>query len=102
LKATLTASTAAKIVIWREDDLFYARAHDSTVRPQVCMAVDLFEVIAEIAGLDLEVGEQAAEAMSLAEAARRRLTASPAPQADGDGDGNGDADDALCRFDQLT
>ena len=90
----LTASTAAKIVVWREDGLFYARLSDSTVRPQVCMAVDLFEVIAEIGGLDLEVGEQAAEAMSLAEAARRRLKLSPAPRPD--------ADDARCRSDRVT
>jgi hypothetical protein len=102
LKVTLTASTAAKIVVWREDGLFYARLNDSTVRPQVCMAVDLFDVIAEIAGLNLEVGEQAAEAVSLAEAAQRRLTVSPVPHPDGDGDGDGDGDDALRHCDRVT
>lgn len=58
------------------------------------MAVDLFEVIAEIAGLDLEVGEQAAEAMLLAEAARRQLTVALVEQPD--------ADDALRHSDRTT
>jgi hypothetical protein len=106
LKVTLTASTAAKIVVWREAGLFYVRLSDSTVRPQVCMAVDLFEVIAEVAGLDLEVGEQAAEAMSLAEAARPRLklSATPRPPTDmnTDTDTDTDPDDALRRSDRMT
>jgi len=39
----------------------------------VCLAVDLFEVIAELSGLDLEDRAEAAEAVALAEEARRRL-----------------------------
>lgn len=66
------------------------------------MAVDLFEVIAEIAGLDLEVGEQAAEAMSLAEAAQRRLAASSAPGRDADSDPDTDAGDPRRQSDQVT
>ena len=73
VKVTLTASTAAKIVVWREDDLFHAQRSDTLERSHVCLEVDLFEVIAELAGLDLEQGEQAAEAMRLAERAQERL-----------------------------
>jgi hypothetical protein len=76
LKITFTVSTGAKIVVWRENDLFHAWLKDTTDRPQVCIAVDLFEVLAELAGLDLEDGRQAAEALSLAEQAQARLTPS--------------------------
>jgi hypothetical protein len=41
------------------------------------LAADLFEVIAELAGLDLEQGPQAQEAIDLATAARRRLVVLP-------------------------
>jgi hypothetical protein len=41
--------------------------------PQVCLPVDLFEVIAELAALDLEREEDAREAVRLANDARRRL-----------------------------
>jgi hypothetical protein len=50
---------------------------------QICLAVDLFEVIAELAGLDLERHEQAAEAIGLAEEAQRRLGISHGPSDDG-------------------
>ena len=69
----LTATTGAKIVVWREDEMFHAHAPGSPLAPQVCQAVDLFEVIAELAGLDLEVAEQSVEAVSLATRAQETL-----------------------------
>jgi hypothetical protein len=87
LKVTITASTGAKIVVWREDDLFHARLSDTTERSQVCLAVDLFEVVADLAGLDLDDEAQAAEAIALAEDAQRRLPlASGPPFVGGDND----------------
>jgi hypothetical protein len=85
VKVTLTASTAAKIVVWREDDLFHARLSDATERSQVCLAVDLFEVVADLAGLDLDNENQAAEAMSLAEDAQERLRVTSGPPFAGGG-----------------
>lgn len=73
MKTTLRASTGAKILVWREQDTFYARRAHGAVEPQICLAVDLFEVIAELAGLNLEQGAQALEAIKLADDARRRL-----------------------------
>jgi hypothetical protein len=73
MNVTLRASTAAKIVVWMDGEVYYARVADSADQPQACMDVDLFEVIAELAGLNLDQGEQAAEAMRLAETAQRRL-----------------------------
>ena len=73
MKVTLRASTGAGIVVWCERDSFYARPADAVSEPQICLAVDLFEVVAEIADLDLEDPEQAAEAIALADDARRRL-----------------------------
>ena len=43
------------------------------MEPQICAAVDLFEVIAELAGLNLEVAAQSAEAVALALEAQREL-----------------------------
>ncbi|HWK17917.1 MAG TPA: hypothetical protein VNR66_10735 [Solirubrobacteraceae bacterium] len=42
---------------------------------QVCLAMDLFERVAELASLDLDLerGAEAAEAIELAESALRRL-----------------------------
>ena len=39
----------------------------------MCLAVDLFEVIAELAGLDLERPDQCAEAATLSEHAQSQL-----------------------------
>ncbi len=72
MRITLTASTGAKIFVWREEEMFHARPiHRSDV--QICLGIDLFEVIAELAGLDLEQDRQAQEAISLAERAQQRL-----------------------------
>jgi hypothetical protein len=75
IKVTLAASTGAKIAVWRERDLFYAQRAQEVGEPQSCWEVDLFEVIAELAQLDLDDFSQAAEAVKLAARARRRLRA---------------------------
>ncbi len=77
MKTTLSASTGAKLTVWRLDDMFHARLADSTGDTQICLAVDLFEVIAELAGLDLDDSRQAEEAMQLAEASQQRLAYAP-------------------------
>ena len=89
---TLTASTGAKILVWSEGDTFCARLADATeAEPEICLGIDLFEVIAELGGLDLEDGLQAAEALSLSELAQRALArerssdAPPRPEEDQDG-----------------
>jgi hypothetical protein len=70
MQLTLTASTGAKLQVWREEDLFHATRPDTRSPPEVCLAVDLFEVIAELAGLDLEHERQSREAMALADLAQ--------------------------------
>jgi hypothetical protein len=77
LKVTVRASNGAEIRVWRENDLYYARPAGSAVEPQICAAVDLFEVIAELAGLNLEVKVQSAEAVRLSTEAQRELEAAP-------------------------
>jgi hypothetical protein len=73
LKVTVRASTGAQIRVWRENELYYARPAGSAVEPQICVGVDLFEVIAELAGLNLEVKVQSAEAVRLSIEAQREL-----------------------------
>jgi hypothetical protein len=73
LKVTVNASTGAQIRVWREDDLFHARPVGAVVEPQICVAVDLFEVIAELAGLNLDVRAESVEAVRLAIEAQRGL-----------------------------
>jgi hypothetical protein len=75
VKVTVRASTGAQVRVWREDNLFYARPAGSAGEPQICVAVDLFEVIAELAGLNLEVRAQSVEAVRLAIDAQRQLEA---------------------------
>jgi hypothetical protein len=72
MKVTVTASTGAEILVWRTRETFFARDADDATEPQICLAVDLFEVIAELAGLDLERPDHAAEALAMAEDAQRR------------------------------
>jgi hypothetical protein len=80
MQVTLRASNGAKILVWREDDVFSARrAEDPIEATQTCLGLDLFEIVAELADLDLEDGAQAAEAIELAGSAERRLTGSPQP-----------------------
>jgi hypothetical protein len=73
LKVTVRASNGAQIRVWRENNLYYARPAGSAVEPQICAAVDLFEVIAELAGLNLEVTAHSAEAVALSVEAQREL-----------------------------
>jgi hypothetical protein len=95
MKVTLTASTAAKIVVWKERDLYHARLLELPAQPQVCLAVDLFEVIAELAELDLEKPGQAAEAAALSEQAQAELKHPGVPPDGSRADGEGD-DPARC------
>ncbi|HWF73720.1 MAG TPA: hypothetical protein VG186_10280 [Solirubrobacteraceae bacterium] len=74
MRVTLRASNGAKILVWREDDLFSARRAEAPIEQvQTCLGLDLFEIVAELADLDLEDGAQAAEAIELAGSAQRRL-----------------------------
>ena len=75
MKVTLAASTGAEIEVWREQDLFHARHAGQREEPQICLDVDLFEVIAELAHLDLDRSAEAAEAMRLSYMAQSQLTA---------------------------
>jgi hypothetical protein len=77
LKLTVRASTGAQIRVWRDNDLYYARPAGSVVEPQICVAVDLFEVIAELAGLNLELKVESAEAVALSLEAQRQLEDPP-------------------------
>jgi hypothetical protein len=75
MQVTLKANNGAKILVWREDDLFSARrAGDPVEETQTCLGLDLFEIVAELADLDLEDGSQAAEAIELSTTAQRQLT----------------------------
>jgi hypothetical protein len=96
MEVTLTASTAAKIVVWKERELYHAQRLELPANPQVCLAVDLFEVIAELAGLDLEQPDQCAEAANLSERAQSQLIDATAdgPPADADGDESARCDSA--------
>jgi hypothetical protein len=73
MKAHVTASTSKTVTVWREGELFHARTSEEPDDTQVCLGVDLFEVIAELAELDLERPDQAAEALELADDARIQL-----------------------------
>ena len=74
MTVTLTASTDAKILVWREKDTFAALRAGGTEEAQICLGIDLFEVIADLAGLDLDDAEQSEEATHLANEARQRLS----------------------------
>jgi len=74
MQLTLRARNGAKILVWREDDIFCARRAEAPLElPQTCLGLDLFEILAELTGLDLEDGAQAAEAIEMAEQAQHRL-----------------------------
>jgi hypothetical protein len=77
MTVTFTASTGATILVWREKDMFAASRTGATEEAQICLGIDLFEVIAELAGLDLDDETQAAEATRLSEEARQRLASLP-------------------------
>jgi hypothetical protein len=73
VKVTVRVSNGATVRVWREADLYYARPAGSAVEPQICVAVDLFEVIAELAGLNLDDTAESAEAVQLSIEAQRQL-----------------------------
>jgi len=77
MTVNLTASTGAKILVWRENDMFAALRAGGTEEAQICLGVDLFEVIAELAELDLDDAEQSEEATRLATEAGQRLASLP-------------------------
>jgi hypothetical protein len=77
MTVTLTASTGAKILVWREKDMFAALRAGGSEEAQICLGIDLFEVIAELAGLDLDNEEESEEATQLATEARQRLASMP-------------------------
>ena len=78
--STKTSSGAAwgrqaaprRLPVWRDAELFYlARAGQAPADVEVCLAVDLFEVIAELGGLDLErAGSLADFAITLSDGRR--------------------------------
>ncbi|HEX4671537.1 MAG TPA: hypothetical protein VH279_04685 [Solirubrobacteraceae bacterium] len=70
---TVRASTRTRIRVWRENGLYHASPAGSAMEPQICVAADLFEVIAELAGLNLEVKVESAEAVRLSIEAQREL-----------------------------
>ncbi len=73
MRVKIQASTGTEVVVWRDGTLFFAARAGAEKEPQVCLAVDLFEVIAELASLDLEKSDQAHEATKLANAAQTDL-----------------------------
>ena len=78
MPVTLRVSNGAKILVWREEDLFCARREEAPQeQTQTCLGLDLFEIVAELAGLDLEDGAQAAEAIELSGSAQRQLAGVP-------------------------
>jgi hypothetical protein len=77
MTVTLTASTGAKILVWREKDMFAALRAGASEEAQICLGIDLFEVIAELAGLDLDDADESEEAIRLSHDARRRLLSLP-------------------------
>jgi hypothetical protein len=83
IKLTLTTSTGTTIVVWRDRDVFCARRGGVAAEPEMCLPVDLFEVIAELGGLDLESESGAAEAVRLADYALEQL------RGEGSGDPSG-------------
>ena len=77
MTVTLTASTGAKILVWREKDMFAALRAGGSEEAQICLGIDPFDVIAELAGLDLDNEEDSEEATQLAADARQRLASMP-------------------------
>ncbi len=77
MTVTLTATTGAKILVWREKDMFAAQLAGGSEEAQICLGIDLFEVIAELAGLELDNEAQSEEATRLANDARQRLSLLP-------------------------
>ncbi len=73
MRITVDPSTGVRVQVWREQQLFHAARGNAVEPPQICLGIDLFEVIAELAGLDLERPAEAEEAGRLAQDAQQRL-----------------------------
>jgi hypothetical protein len=73
MTVTVQASTGVQILVWRDGSLFHARRAGTVSEPQVCLALDLFEVIADLAGLDLERSNHSREAIELASVVQTSL-----------------------------
>jgi hypothetical protein len=80
MTVTLTTSTGATVLVWREKDMFAASRAGAADEAQICLGIDLFEVVAELAGLDLDDEGEADEATQLADEARQRLSSLPTHQ----------------------
>ena len=80
MTVSFTASTGTEILVWREKDMFAASRAGPADEAQICLGVDLFEVIAELAGLDLDDEQDVGEATQLADDARQRLSSLPMPR----------------------
>jgi hypothetical protein len=72
-KVTLNSSNGVELDVWLSGDLFHVTPAEDGAETQMCLGVDLFEVIAELGGLDLESPDQAEEATRLADQAQRTL-----------------------------
>ena len=71
---SLMASTGTVLKMWRQGDVFYAkRPEPAPGFVKTCPPVYLSAVIAELAGLDLDDGNEAWEADKLAAATRQRF-----------------------------
>jgi hypothetical protein len=90
----LRASTGATIVVWRDGENYHSRIADAVDQPQICLGIDLFEVIAELSGLNLDNEPDANEAVALSEWAQRQLDDGGA-----DRDGEDDVDEPALRPD---
>jgi hypothetical protein len=77
MTVSFTASTGVNVIVWREKDMFAASRADEAEEAQICLGVDLFEVIAELAGLDLDDEQDTEEATQLSGEALQRLSSLP-------------------------
>ncbi len=73
MRISVHTSKGVQVNAWREGGLFHVTRADSHHEPQVCMGVDLFEIIAELCELDLERSEDAREALELASTVQTQL-----------------------------
>lgn len=79
MRITVDPSTGVRVHVWREQQLFHAARANAAETPQICLGVDLFEVIAELAGLDLELSAGVEEANRLAQDVQQTLASQAAP-----------------------
>jgi hypothetical protein len=77
MTVSFTASTGVNVIVWREKDMFAASRADAAEEAQICLGIDLFEVIAELAGLDLDDEQDTDEATQLSGEALQRLSSLP-------------------------